>query len=149
MNDTSTSTVTSQPKSKLGVTGWESYFDLGDDTIKVWGSSCSGLERVYLNNNLVSEKRNWRFSSSHKLQSAGHELEVKIIVVSILTGEIRLELWCDGELLDSDDLSMKQAVAGTPLALLNPKSAVSWLLYILFFAGAGAAVGFLVAFLVK
>lgn len=152
MNDKIT-TTTSNPgrpqKNKLSLSGWESYFDLGEDTIKVWGSICTGLERIYVNDQLTSEKRNWRFNSHHTFQLDGSELEVRIIVVSMLTGELRLELWRDGELIDSDDLSMKQAAAGTPLSFFQPKSFASWILLILAFAGAGALVGFLVGSLVS
>lgn len=142
-------TSANQTKNKFSISGWESYFDLGDDTIKVWGSTHTGLERVYLNGQLVSEKRNWRFNSNHVFPLNGRQIEVKIIVVSMLSGKVRLEIWQDSELLDSDELSMDQVLAGTPFGRFKPQSFASWLVFILLFGGTGAVVGFLVAILLK
>ncbi len=142
-------TSANQAKNKFSISGWESYFDLGENTITVWGSTHTGLERVYLNGQLMSEKRNWRFNSNHVFQLDGQQIEVKIIVVSMLSGKVRIEIWRDGEQLDSDELSMDQVLAGTPFGRFKAQSVASWLVFILLFGGAGAVVGYLVAMLLK
>jgi len=68
--------------------------------IQVWGSNLTGKEKVFLNNELVSEERSMKMQNSHKFKDKnGHNYEVKIEAGSLLNGEIICELRRDNTIL--------------------------------------------------
>ncbi len=75
-------------KSQAGIsTGFWFVWNDGTNTIKGWGSPLSGMERVYLNDQLVSEKRNLKTKSEHNFDDRNNDhYEVSFNVANILKG---------------------------------------------------------------
>jgi hypothetical protein len=71
-------------------------FALGEKTIRAWGSGLSGLERVYVDDAVVSEQRSIGRSSTHKFALAGQSYVVVIKIISILKVKIECTLLRDG-----------------------------------------------------
>ena len=80
--------------------GYWFYFQDGDDEIAIFGSGWSGKEIVYFNDNPVSEARNYRFTSEHTFTKRSKRYKVVYRVVSMLTGEVKCELYIDDELVE-------------------------------------------------
>ena len=59
-----------------------------ENIIKVWISSMSGMERIYFNEVLVSEKRSTSLKSEHNFVIDGDEFKVNIEVISIIKGKL-------------------------------------------------------------
>ena len=81
---------------------WNSYFDVGEDTIKVSGSHFTGYEYVYVNDQLVSKKLNWTFRSKHNVSVDGQSHEVLIELLSLLKPQIRIQVIKNGDAIDED-----------------------------------------------
>lgn len=61
----------------------------GPNAIQVWGSCFSGKEKVYFNNELVSDQRSVKMQSVHKFEDKnGKNYEVEIKTNSLLKGEL-------------------------------------------------------------
>ncbi|MDD5334544.1 MAG: hypothetical protein PHS32_12460 [Rhodoferax sp.] len=105
-------------------------FSLGKNTIRGWSSILSGLERIYVDNALVSERRSWAKSSKHTFAVAGEEYAVAFRTISILEGHIECSLLKDGQ--------AKQ----TYLAKYLPRKPIS-IVHLLLGLAAGFGVGFL------
>ncbi len=89
--------VKSEASIKKG--NWFIYYD-GINVIQVWGSNLNGKEKVFLNNQLVSEKRSVKMQSSHDFTDKnGNHYEVIIEVQSLLQGSIRCILKRDNHIL--------------------------------------------------
>jgi len=59
----------------------------GMNIIQVWGSNLNGKEKVFLNNDLVSEQRSVKMQSSHNFKDKnGQSYEVKFETESLLKG---------------------------------------------------------------
>lgn len=75
-------------------------FNDNENTIKVWGSGTSGKEKVYLNDTLVSEKRNLKMNSQHTFSDSNQtNYEVKNINTNIMKGILECHLYKNGEVL--------------------------------------------------
>lgn len=69
----------------------------GDNTIQVWSSNVHGKEKVFLNNNLVSEHRSIKMKSAHQFQSAdGANYEVRFRMESLSNGSLECVMERDG-----------------------------------------------------
>lgn len=88
--------------------GIRAYFDVDDITIGFWGSAWSGREAVTVEDRLVSSKRSFRFVSEHRFTHAGVDYRIVFRVESLLRGRMRIELYRDGTLIDSDQVSQSQ-----------------------------------------
>ncbi len=91
----------------------EVYFEhLGREIIFRF-SLYSGKERVFVDGKLVSETRNWYFTSAHRFQFEGTQYEVQIAIKKslkgLLIGESTILLKADGQLIDSDEFSYMKA----------------------------------------
>ena len=63
---------------QTGKTILTSYFEWKGHDITVQISMLSGKEWVYVDGELVSQKSNWYFKSSHMIEIEGEKLEVQI-----------------------------------------------------------------------
>lgn len=64
-----------------------------DNIVQVWGSNLNGKEKVYLNDVLVSEKRNLKLKGNHTFNdNKGNNYEVKIKTESITKGVVSVEI---------------------------------------------------------
>lgn len=119
------------------------FFDLGEDCIRVESSFLTGQEQVFVNDQLISKKRSWRYSSAHAFEIKGQAIEVKIRIGSILRGPVVIELWVNGEKKDSDEWDLKR--------IMQRARQPGWkaLLMIFLWGMAGAVVGFSLAILFK
>ena len=78
---------------------WYIYHD-GGNVIQVWSSNLSGKEKVYLNNELVSEKRSMKMQSMHHFTDKdGQDYEVRFITQSLLKGLLDCEIRKEDQLL--------------------------------------------------
>jgi hypothetical protein len=82
--------------------GIRAFFDVDDITISFWGSAWTGLEVVRVDDRIVSRKRSLRFVTRHRFEHAGIGYEVVFRVISLLRGAMEIELYRNGELIDSD-----------------------------------------------
>jgi hypothetical protein len=81
--------------------GFWFYFQDGDDEIAVFGSGWTGKEVVYVNDNPVSESRNYRFNSVHEFTRNGKNYRIEYKVISMARGEVHCSLFINDELLDT------------------------------------------------
>jgi hypothetical protein len=114
-----------------------SYFDLGEDAIRVETSILSGREWVYLNEKLVSNKLSWRFKTVHPLTVQGKAVEVVVSLSGRFCSSIQIELWVEGALKDSDEWDLRR-MTGTAPGQKKPWPLMTTLL-IIFLSGIGWA----------
>lgn len=75
-------------------------FDDGVNIIRFWGSTFSGKEKLYLNDNLIIDKNNFKFKEALQFQDDdGNPYEFRLFVNSFLKGEIEATLVRDGDLI--------------------------------------------------
>lgn len=82
------------------INGYWFYFQDGDDEIVIFASGWSGKEIVYFNDNEVSQCRNMKFVSTHEFTKNSKHYKIVYTVVSMLTGQVKCELFVDGEKTD-------------------------------------------------
>lgn len=71
-------------------------FPLGDVVIRAWVSSLSGMERIYLDGELVSEHRSAGLDSRHTVHANGEEFTITFKTQSLLNGQLECCLSRDG-----------------------------------------------------
>lgn len=81
--------------------GYWFYFNDDGTPITAFGSALSGREKVFIGDELISNKRNWRFSTRHKFTHNGAAYEVEFKVTNWRTGELVCNLKKNGVLLDT------------------------------------------------
>lgn len=124
------------------------FFDLADDCIRVESSFLTGMEQVFVNDELISKKLSWRFKSVHTFEWKGQTIEIKIRLSGRLLSSVVIEFWVNGEMKDSDEWDLKRVMQQAK----QLKAQQSWwkmLLTIFVFGMAGAAVGYSLASLFK
>lgn len=117
-----------------------SFFDVGEHVISVEASYLTGKERVYVDDELVSEKLTWRFQSEHQFQLDGKDVIVRLKVASMLTGPVAITLIVNGEVVDADIWNLKRILK------TNATSQVWWKTLLIIFALGliGGVVGYFV-----
>lgn len=87
------------PESELGPShemgGIEFEFHIGDNLIVAQGSLGSGNERIYINNDLASEKKTFSRYSSHEINVDGKDYRVIFSVRNPFSNKIECELLSD------------------------------------------------------
>ncbi|QLG89295.1 hypothetical protein HQ393_14155 [Chitinibacter bivalviorum] len=76
-------------------------FQIRNNTIRAWCSHKSGLERIYLNEKIISERRGLKRISEHIFNLEDHEINVTFKVISIFQGTLECTLYEDGRLIKS------------------------------------------------
>jgi hypothetical protein len=80
--------IPNKSEASLKKGNWFIYND-GMNAIQVWGSNLNGKEKIYLNNELVSEQRSVKMQSSHNFKdNDGQHYEVKFKTESLLKGAL-------------------------------------------------------------
>ena len=117
-----------------------SFFDVGEHVIRVEASYLTGKERVYVDDELVSEKLTWRFQSEYQFQLDGKDVIVRLKVASMLTGPVAITLIVNGEVVDADIWNLKRILK------TNATSQVWWKTLLIIFALGliGGVVGYFV-----
>lgn len=69
-------------------------------------SAFTGKEYLYIDNQLVHEKLNWRLKGSHKTRVEDKELAVLVEQTSLTTGDLIVEFIYDGESLSQQCYTM-------------------------------------------
>lgn len=115
--------------------GYWYYFDIDGIKITAFGSGFSGKEIIYVNDDIVSEKRNYKFHSSHRIEVDGRHFEVSFEMKSMVTGELICCLFENGNLIATETRAYIQG------NMLSNK----WTLLGLFLFGALAGAGFITA----
>ena len=77
--------------------GYWYYFNDQELRITAHGSGYSGKETVYLNDEVVSDKRNLGMRSSHKFRHQDNNYEVRFEVTSLLKGGVECSLYRNGQ----------------------------------------------------
>jgi hypothetical protein len=85
--------------------GIRAFFDVDGITIAYWASAWTGREAVMIDDRVVSKKWNFRFVSAHRFEHAGVDYRLVYRVVSMLNGHLEIELYRNGDLIDSDQFS--------------------------------------------
>lgn len=107
-----------------------SFFDVGDDCIRVEASILTGMEWVYLNDQLVSKKLSWRFKTVHRLSVKSRKVDVVVKLSGLLMSSVLVELWLDGGLKDTDEWNLSRLTGSRSGTVLG-------LIFLLFFSGVG------------
>ena len=113
--------------------GYWFYFNDEGTPITAFGSALNGSEKVFIGDELISSKRNWRLSTSHKVTHNGADYEVEFRVTNWRTGELVCSLKKNGVLLDT----------ATKAYATTPDKAFSWKKFLLSFVY-GSIFGFCV-----
>ncbi|MCH8502596.1 MAG: hypothetical protein LAT77_11885 [Aliidiomarina sp.] len=100
--------LTNSPKSSLSMSnGGNFYFDVRGLQLRVWFSSFTGAERIYLDDELVSSNRSYRKMSTHTFQVDGEAYALKVGVRSwgdAFRGIYVAELYRGEQLIDQDEI---------------------------------------------
>ena len=134
-------TATRTPRMKANLKkGIESWFDVDDITIHIWGSAWTGREIISIQNGgqpqVVSDKRSFRFTTPHEFDYGGQRYRVEL---QVALGKANVRLYRNGELIDSDEWQDASLV-------VNPETGrLDWLATakeLGMFVLAGGAIGF-------
>lgn len=129
-----------------------SFFDCGEHTIKVIASFTSGKEYVFVDDQLVSEKRSFRFKSEHTFVLDGQQAIIKVSIASLFRGSYLIEFWLEQQLIDSDEWDMKrimQHVKQAKADIPRWKRVASFIIVVTVCGAFGAFVGFSLATFLK
>ena len=110
-------------------------FPMQGYTIRVWGSLLTGIERVYVDDQIVSEHRSLGKLSEHRFSRNGEDFLATYTTVSLLRGPLECRLFRGGTLVGALRASFKSQWS---------YSHDDFLRLIVFIVG-GALVGLLVA----
>lgn len=107
--------------------GYHYYFQLGQHRIHAFGSAKSGKEQVFVDQNMVAEKRSFGRKSCLAFQIDGNDMEVEFHMVNMFSGELHCTLIQNGThvktlkkaLKTHYHLTSKRAYFWIPLALIT------------------------------
>lgn len=125
----------------------EVHFEHLDRAIKLWFSTFSGKEKVYVNDELVSEGRSWRFKNIHRFTYQGTNYEVEVGVDGwrgLLSSIYKIELRADGQRIDQDEIDYMASMGAKGKD--GKFSIAKFLWSLLPFFVVGGVIGFIVGF---
>jgi hypothetical protein len=82
--------------------GYWFFFEDDGNKIAMHGSAISGKETIYVNDEVVSETRNYKFKSDHLFEINGVEYNVEFKMKSMLKGELLCSLYRENKLLTTE-----------------------------------------------
>jgi len=82
--------------------GYWYYFEDAGVRVTAHGSGYSGQETVYVNDEVVSDKRNLGMKSSHEFCHMGNDYEVRFQVTNLLTATVACALYKNGEYVTTE-----------------------------------------------
>ena len=92
--------------------GYWFYFDDEGTQIVAHVSALTGKEVVFVDDEIVSNKRNFRLQATHSFAHKERQYEVTIAMVSLIKGAINCRLQRDGVLLHKTSKSFHQHTLG-------------------------------------
>ena len=108
----------SAPKSVVR-NGYDFQFEFNGLSFRAGGSSATGKEYVYVNDELVSEKRSMSVLSEHEFSLNNHNYKVEFEVLDKLKGELACRLYCDGKMVKLFAASPKRLFITKPLFAIS------------------------------
>ncbi len=79
--------------------GYNFHFEFNGMSFRAGGSSVSGKEFVYVNDELVSSKRSQSTLSEHEFSVDGHNYKLEFEVLDKVKGELACRLYCDEKMV--------------------------------------------------
>ncbi|MBC6907243.1 hypothetical protein DWB84_17525 [Saccharophagus sp. K07] len=76
-------------------------FNDGNNTIRAWGSSWTGLERVYFNDDLIARSNHFKRLEQIIFERDGHQYRIQCSSTSIQKWQVRCTLWRDDQKIAS------------------------------------------------
>lgn len=95
-----------------------SYFDIDNNTIKVDISTLNARESVFVDNVLVSKKRNWGQNSIHSFSIDNKNYDIVVDIKSSFKGPIDVSLKSDGHVIDGDHWVFPSVLPGLVVGFL-------------------------------
>jgi len=95
-----------------------SYFDIKESTVKVDLSTLTARESVFVDEILVSKKRNLGDHSIHNFTINNKKYELEVDIKNAFTGPIDITLRSDGKAIDGDHWVFPMARPGAFVGLL-------------------------------
>lgn len=86
--------------------GYKFYFQEGDNQIACFGSFYSGKEDVYINDDLVSTKRNFGFKSVHRFELDGTKFSIVYHLKNLLSSRVDCSFLKENELIATQSQSL-------------------------------------------
>ena len=105
--------------------GYYFYFEFNGLSFRAGGSSFSGKETVYVNDELVSNKRSQSTLSEHEFSLNGDNYKLEFEVLDKIKGELACRLYCN------DKLVKLFAARPKRLFLTKPAFAISFIVALL------------------
>lgn len=109
--------------------GFWFVFRSGNHFIRAWGSSATGMERVYVDENLVSERRTVSKDSVHSFSVGGEDYAIAFKTTSILKGDLQCRLFKNGTVIKAYMLKFVKAklISGDSLPIALGRLALLFL----------------------
>ena len=101
-----------------------SYFDIGEHTIKMDISTLTARESVFIDEALVSNKRNLGEHSIHQFKLNNEDYEIEVDIKNAFTGPIDITLKKEGIAIDGDHWVFPYSRPGTILGLTFAAGAI-------------------------
>ncbi len=79
--------------------GYDFQFEFNGLSFRAGGSSATGKEYVYVNDELISEKRSMSKLSEHPFAINNHNYKVEFDVLDKAKGELACRLYCEGKMV--------------------------------------------------
>jgi len=106
--------------------GYHFYFEVDGHHIHAFGSAKSGKEKIFVDNELVAEKRSLRFKSCLSFVIAENVYEIEFNMVKLFTGELHCTLIKNGThvrtqkkaLKTKYHLTKKRILIGLPICVI-------------------------------
>lgn len=87
--------------------GYNFHFDVDSHHIHSYGSSCSGKEIVYIDGEVVNERRSFKKHSQIEFYLEGDKYEIEYNMVSMFTGELHCTLIKNGVHVETQIIKLK------------------------------------------
>ena len=71
------------------INGYWFFFDIADHPVTVHASGWSARERLWINDDLVSDRRSFRVATLHEIEVGGERFEIRVEISDWLRGGIR------------------------------------------------------------
>ena len=88
--------ITNKPLSVSVLNGVTAHFNIDGQELIVWGSSWTGMEKVWLDGKLVSKKLSLRFKTVHTFCVDGVNYEVELDITKAYKSDVSVSVVKDG-----------------------------------------------------
>lgn len=129
--------------------GYWFHFEDGENDITVNASAISGRERIYVNDELVSDKVRWKLKSHHDIDYQGVPYQVRFKVTDILGGKLECAVSKGGTEIEAKTIAFYSGGPGEialkmlPIFLLGAFFGSSGIMFGRFLAKSEESIAFL------